>query len=84
MTEILFFGRLRDVAGGASRRGDLPGWVRTVADVCAWLSTDDPCLGAAIAAPDIRVAVDWRFCLSQSESVCGAREIAFLPPLSGG
>lgn len=62
----------------------LPENVATIADVRAWLRSGDPQLGAAISAPDIRVAVDQAFCRGDDQSVRGAREIAFMPPLSGG
>ena len=84
MTQILFFGRLRDVAGCSATSRQIPGSVRTVAELRAWLREDDPLLGAAICAPEIRVAVDQTLCVNDGESVHGAREIAFMPPLSGG
>lgn len=84
MTQLLFFGRLRDVAGRAAIARPLPDYVKTVADVRAWLREADPALGAAISAPDIRIAVDQAFCQDEETGVRGAREIAFMPPLSGG
>ncbi len=84
MTQLLFFGRLRDVAGCAAIARTLPDYVNTVADVRAWLRENDPPLGAAVSAPEIRVAVDQAFCLDEEAGVRGAREIAFMPPLSGG
>jgi molybdopterin synthase sulfur carrier subunit len=84
MTKLLFFGRLRDVAGGADLRCDLPANVATVGDLRAWLRQRDELLGQAISASDVRVAVNQAFCLGDHELVRGAHEIAFMPPLSGG
>lgn len=84
MTRLLFFGRLRDVAGFAERDLDLPSDIATVSDLRAFLSATDPDLGEAIAARGTRVAINQSFCLDDLESVRGAREIAFMSPLSGG
>lgn len=84
MTQILFFGRLRDVAGCSAARHTLPASVNTVAELRAWLRDGDPILGAAICASEIRVAVDQSLCMSDDASVRGAVEVAFMPPLSGG
>jgi len=84
MTRLLFFGRLRDIAGYSERELDIPDHVATIADLRAFLSADDPELGDAIAAPGIRAAVNQSFCMGESASVRNAREIAFMSPLSGG
>lgn len=84
MTRLLFFGRLRDIAGFAERTVELPATVDSIADLRALLSAQDPDLGAAITAPGVRVAVDQAFCLSDATPARGAREIAFMSPLSGG
>jgi molybdopterin synthase sulfur carrier subunit len=84
MTTILFFGRLRDVAGCSQFAASLPGGVVTVADVRAWLAQRDPVLGEALQAPGVRAAVDQAFCLADTDRASGAREIAFMSPLSGG
>jgi molybdopterin synthase sulfur carrier subunit len=75
---------LRDVAGYSATSRELPESVRTVAELRAWLRENDPPLGAAISAPEIRVAINQTMCVSDAESVRGAHEIAFMPPLSGG
>jgi molybdopterin synthase sulfur carrier subunit len=84
MTQILFFGRLRDVAGCSAAQRQIPDSVGTVAELRAWLRKDDPLLGAAICASAIRVAVDQVLCVNDDESIRDAQEIAFMPPLSGG
>lgn len=84
MTKLLFFGRLRDVAGCAAMVREIPGSVRTIADLRAWLRDDDPLLGAAVSGAEIRIAVDQAFATGEDQPVRGAGEIAFMPPLSGG
>jgi sulfur-carrier protein len=84
MTQLLFFGRLRDIAGCSTVSRKLPDSVLTVGDMRAWLSEEDPTLGAAISAPEIRIAVNQAFCTGEDQCVRGASEIAFMPPLSGG
>lgn len=83
MTRLLFFGRLRDVAGQSERDLELPPHVATVADLRAWLAESDAALGEALAARGIHVVVD-SVIRAGDVSVLGAKEIAFMPPLSGG
>ena len=84
MTRLLFFGRLRDVAGQAERIVHLPRQLRTLTELCAWIRHDDAELGAALQAPGVRIAIDQVISSRADEGVQGAREIAFMPPLSGG
>ena len=84
MTKLLFFGRTRDASGCSEMDCELPGSVESVADLRTWLAAQDPDLGAALAARDIRVAADRSMCADERASIRGAAEIAFMPPLSGG
>jgi molybdopterin synthase sulfur carrier subunit len=84
MTRLLFFGRLRDVAGEGERELDLPVPVETLADLRAWLASDDAALGQALNAHGVHVAIDRVMCTNAATPVRGAREIAFMPALSGG
>lgn len=84
MTRILFFGRVRDVAGRAELICDLPVSIETITDLRAWLAQTDPVLGEALRSPGVRVAVDQAFCISDAVTARGAGEIAFMSPLSGG
>jgi molybdopterin synthase sulfur carrier subunit len=84
MTQLLFFGRLRDIAGYSAITRDLPASVVTVADLRAWIGNEDPLLGGEISAPHVRVAVNQAMCVSDQACVRGADEVAFMPPLSGG
>lgn len=83
MQRLLFFGRLRDIAGAAEMEVSLPPDVRDVADVRAWLGERDSALGTALAEPGVRVAVDRTFA-GDDALVREAREVAFMSPLSGG
>lgn len=84
MTKLLFFGRARDAAGCSEMHCDLPADVETVGELRLWLQQSVPELGAVLMARDIRVAADQTICMSESASVRGATEIAFMPPMSGG
>jgi molybdopterin synthase sulfur carrier subunit len=83
MTRILFFGRLRDVAGQAEMICDPPREAASVAALRDWLAARDPLLGEALAGAGVRVAVNQQFC-SLDTSLADAEEIAFMSPLSGG
>ena len=79
MTELLFFGRLRDSVGASALRVDLPPDVGDTESLRAWLGNAHP----ALNDPTVRIAVNARLqpdgaCISESD------EIAFLPPMSGG
>lgn len=80
---VLFFGRLRDAAGTSELRIESADVHGTVAALTGWLAARDPALGAALSAPGVRVAVDQRFAASNAP-LTGAREVAYMAPLSGG
>lgn len=84
MTRLLFFGRLRDVAGYAERDIVLPESIETIADLRAHIAAEDSALGEALAERGVRVAINHCFCLTDCAQARGADEIAFMPPLSGG
>lgn len=80
-TKILFFGRLRDRAGPALDV-DLAPEVRTVTELRRWL--DARVEGLACAGDtSVRFAADGVIVL-EGEDISTAREIALMPPLSGG
>jgi molybdopterin synthase sulfur carrier subunit len=82
-TRILFFGRLREAAGCAEVSATLPAGVLDQTALAAFIAKDDEALRAALSASSVRLAVDDEILPSQSQIV-DAREIAFLPPFSGG
>lgn len=81
-TRILFFGQLRDAAGAAERTVALAAGTSIDAVIEA-VAAGDGALGAALRDPAIKVAVD-RQVVARSSLVGSPREIAFLPPFSGG
>lgn len=83
VTRLLFFGALRDAAGGSTRDATLPRGVDTIGSLRSWLGAEDPLLAAALAAPGVLFAVDQKMA-SEDASVVGAGEVAFMSPMSGG
>ncbi|NWG71223.1 MAG: MoaD/ThiS family protein [Parvularculaceae bacterium] len=83
MVRILFFGRLRDAAGGPERVMPLPDGVATAADLIAFIAARETALGAALADPTIRIVTDNEVA-PRDAPLSGVAEIAFLPPASGG
>lgn len=84
MTRILFFGRVSDAAGCSEIMADVPPALRTIGDLRAWLAERNDVLAPVILSSSVRAAVDRVFCADDASSVIGAKEIAFMSPLSGG
>ncbi len=80
-TRILFFGRLRDRAG-AALEVELAPEVRTVAELRRWLDVRVEGLACA-GDQSVRFAADGVIVLEGAD-ISAAREIALMPPLSGG
>jgi molybdopterin synthase sulfur carrier subunit len=83
-TRLLFFGSLREKAGGAERIVEIPRGVDTIASLVDWIAADDDMLKAALLAPLVRVAVDQEIMVDRKEPLRPAEEVAFMPPFSGG
>jgi molybdopterin synthase sulfur carrier subunit len=82
--KLLYFAWVREQTGLAQEQIELPGNVRTVADLMAWLKTRGPEFEAAFARANvIRAAIDQTH-VKHDAQVAGAREIAFFPPVTGG
>lgn len=79
MTQILFFGRLRDSVGAGALAVELPAGVRDTESLRAWLGGEHP----ALLDPAVRTAVNAELQAGNSPFAEGD-EIAFLPPMSGG
>ena len=77
--KLLFFGRLRDCAGVGEREIDLPPGITTVASLREWIGRDLP----QLLESTVRIAIDDRLVMG-GETIGDAREIAFLPTVSGG
>jgi len=81
---LRYFAWVRERAGVAEERVELPVELATVAEVIGWLRTRGPEFAHAFEKPEvIRVAVDQRH-VKATAPVAGVREIAFFPPVTGG
>ncbi|WP_448501365.1 molybdopterin converting factor subunit 1 [Sphingomonas sp.] len=81
---VLYFAWVRERVGLAEERVDPPGEVTTPAALAAWLGARSEAHKRALGEADrLRVAIDQRFA-AMDESLAGAREIAFFPPVTGG
>jgi molybdopterin synthase sulfur carrier subunit len=83
-TRILFFGSLREKAGGAERTVRLPAGITTITALIDWLAEDDAELRAALTAPDVRVAIDQTLVAGHQSRIDASAEVAFMPAFSGG
>jgi len=82
--KILYFARIRQIAGKSSEEVDVPSSIATVADLIDHLSARDESVAAALAERrTLRAAVDQNH-VALEASVKGAREVAFFPPVTGG
>jgi molybdopterin synthase sulfur carrier subunit len=82
--KILYFARIRQIAGRASEELDVPDTVLTVEDLVAFLSARDEAVAAALAERrTLRAAVDQTH-VALDAPLKGAREVAFFPPVTGG
>ncbi|WP_373505575.1 molybdopterin converting factor subunit 1 [Aestuariivirga sp.] len=82
--KILYFARIRQIAGRNMEEVDVPPAVTTVGELIDFLSARDPSVAAALAERrTLRAAVDQNH-VALEASVAGAREVAFFPPVTGG
>jgi sulfur-carrier protein len=81
--ELKLFAALREDLGVASETLEVPGEVKTVADVRHYLGLRSPEWLAALSSPRIRVAVNRRLAKDATE-LTDACELAFFPPVTGG
>lgn len=82
--KVLYFARLRQLAGRASEEVAVPDEVKDVMSLIRFLSGRDE--GVAAALTDLRtlkVAINQKHA-SLEASLDGAREVAFFPPVTGG
>lgn len=82
MAQLLFFGRLGDLAGGTERSLGLSE-PHAIADLIGILGQTDDLLGSALAEPRIRYAINGVI-VDADALVEDEDELAFLPPVSGG
>lgn len=82
--KILYFARIRQIAGRSAEEVDIPASVSTVADLIDFLSARDEAVAAALAERrTLRAAVDQSH-VALDAPLGQAREVAFFPPVTGG
>jgi molybdopterin synthase sulfur carrier subunit len=79
MARVLFFGRLRDIAGESMAEHDAD----RLSTLRARLRSTNPALGEAIDSPSVNVAVDKQI-RRDDAALTKTSEVAFMPPFSGG
>lgn len=81
---IRYFAWVRERVGVEEETIEVPGGVKTVADLISHLKTLDENHAAAFEEEDaIRIALD-QMHVEADASLGNAREIAFFPPMTGG
>jgi len=82
--KILYFARIRQIAGRGSDDIDIPASVKTIGDLIDHLSARDEGLAAALSERrTVRAAID-KSHAGLDAPIAGASEIAFFPPVTGG
>lgn len=82
--KILYFARIRQIAGRGSDEFDVPADVTTVSALMDYLAAQDDGLAAAFSDRRIvKVAVNQAH-VGLDAPLSGAREVAFFPPVTGG
>ncbi len=81
---VLYFARFRQVIGRASDEIALPAGVTTAGALLDHLmARDERCAEAFSNRKIVRVAVDQNHA-ALDQSIVGAKEVAFFPPVTGG
>ncbi|TCD14320.1 molybdopterin converting factor subunit 1 [Oricola cellulosilytica] len=84
MTKMVYFAWVRERIGLTEEEIDIPGNVKTGADLLAWMKGRGHNYEAALAFDNaIRIAVDHEH-IDQKEDIGSPREIALFPPMTGG
>ncbi len=82
--KLLYFAWIREKTGREQEDIDLPQNVVTVNDLISWQKQRGPEFEDAFAQSDlVRVAINQTH-VQHSESLEGAQEVAFFPPVTGG
>lgn len=81
--KLLYFGRIAEVAETREAEFVPPDGIATIGDLIDWLATDNPGLGEALASPTVRAVIDDHY-VRRDQLIAGVREVAFIPPVSGG
>ncbi|MBU2531143.1 MAG: molybdopterin converting factor subunit 1 [Alphaproteobacteria bacterium] len=83
-TKLVFFAWVRERVGHGSETRAIPAGVTTARELMTWLSEQGEEYAHAFEKSDaIRVAID-QVHADHDQSIRGASEIAFFPPVTGG
>lgn len=83
-TRILYFAWVRERVGLGEEEVTLPGEVRDLAALVAWLTARSPRHAEAFALPgQVRAAINQVFARGDAP-VAPGDEVAFFPPVTGG
>ena len=82
--KILYFARIRQIAGRSMEEVEVPASVATVSDLIDFLRARDEGVAAALAERrTLRAALDQTH-VALDAPLGSAREVAFFPPVTGG
>lgn len=84
--KLLYFASVRDALGVDSEDVAVPGHVRTVAELAAFLAQRGDAYATVFSGDSLatlRAAVDLTHA-KPGDSIAGAVEVAFFPPVTGG
>ena len=82
--KILYFARIRQIAGRGMEEVDVPASVTTVSALIDFLAEKDERLAAAFAERrTVKAAINQAH-VGLDAPLAGAREVAFFPPVTGG
>lgn len=83
--KLVYFAWIRERIGAGEEEVTLPGEVRTVGDLIAWLKGRGEEFEAALEHDAmVRVAIDHEHVDDRNALIGQAREIALFPPMTGG
>ena len=82
MAQILYFGRLSDVAGTGAETLDIPEDITDSASLRRWLDGEKSANGALLEK-SVRLAINSEIVIDP-HPVANGDEIAFMPPVGGG
>lgn len=82
---VLFFGKLRDIAGAAELALPAAAAGQRLSTLAALLTGDNPGLRQALAQPSVRVALNMEIVARDTDPLLPpGSEVAYMPPMSGG
>jgi sulfur-carrier protein len=82
MAQVLYLGKLGDLAGRPSETFSLPPEISNAGALRIWLD-DTRGLGGALKQRTVRIAVN-AVIVADSYAIAEGDEVAFLPPVGGG